>query len=68
MPQEAGDDPATMVPTSDDPYLVRGNVTLSDGDGNLIERGTRYTLCRCGHSGNKPFCDNSHVLAGFTAP
>lgn len=27
----------------------------------------RATLCRCGLSKNKPYCDNSHVAAGFTA-
>lgn len=27
----------------------------------------RVTLCRCGQSKNKPFCDSSHVAAGFTA-
>jgi CDGSH-type Zn-finger protein len=27
----------------------------------------RATLCRCGHSKLKPYCDHSHVEAGFTA-
>ena len=25
----------------------------------------RVTLCRCGHSNNKPFCDGTHKLVGF---
>jgi CDGSH-type Zn-finger protein/uncharacterized Fe-S cluster protein YjdI len=29
--------------------------------------GTRATLCRCGESKNKPYCDNSHIGAAFTA-
>jgi CDGSH-type Zn-finger protein/uncharacterized Fe-S cluster protein YjdI len=29
--------------------------------------GMRATLCRCGASKNKPYCDSSHVAAGFTA-
>jgi CDGSH-type Zn-finger protein/uncharacterized Fe-S cluster protein YjdI len=27
----------------------------------------RATLCRCGHSANKPYCDGAHATAGFTA-
>jgi CDGSH-type Zn-finger protein/uncharacterized Fe-S cluster protein YjdI len=44
------------------PYAVRGDLRL---DGESI--GFRATLCRCGASKNKPFCDGSHHDVGFTA-
>jgi CDGSH-type Zn-finger protein/uncharacterized Fe-S cluster protein YjdI len=44
------------------PYAVHAAIDIA-GHGTL----TRATLCRCGKSANKPFCDNSHHAAGFTA-
>lgn len=44
------------------PYAVHGQLQL---DGKPC--GTRAALCRCGASKNKPFCDNTHHEAGFTA-
>lgn len=44
------------------PYALRGELVLK---GRPI--GTRATLCRCGASRNKPFCDGSHHDAGFAA-
>jgi CDGSH-type Zn-finger protein/uncharacterized Fe-S cluster protein YjdI len=44
------------------PYAVRGDIRL-DGQSGI----TRATLCRCGASKNKPFCDGSHHDAGFSA-
>jgi CDGSH-type Zn-finger protein/uncharacterized Fe-S cluster protein YjdI len=49
---------------------VRENGPLAvRADAELAGRGTalRATLCRCGASKNKPYCDMSHVAAGFTA-
>ena len=47
------------------PYHVRGGIEI-DGveraDGACLEH---CTLCRCGQSRNKPFCDGSHWYAGF---
>ncbi|MCA9830006.1 MAG: (4Fe-4S)-binding protein [Dehalococcoidia bacterium] len=51
----------------DGPIYVRGAVSLRDVEGGVIAEGTRFALCRCGHSANKPFCDNSHRAAGFRA-
>ena len=49
----------------DGPYEIVGDVKMNDvsllqGASNNIR-----TLCRCGHSNNKPFCDGSHWSAGF---
>jgi CDGSH-type Zn-finger protein len=54
--------------TKDGPYAVSGGIELagvSFGDGASQEH---YTLCRCGASKNKPFCDGSHWDAGFKDP
>ena len=44
------------------PYAFRGDLRL-DG----VPAGYRATLCRCGASKNKPFCDGSHHDIGFAA-
>ncbi|GAX91289.1 hypothetical protein EFBL_2955 [Effusibacillus lacus] len=40
--------------------LVASGVTLVDGEGKQLETKDQVYLCRCGLSGNKPFCDGSH--------
>lgn len=47
------------------PLWVRGGVAVMAADGYAYEVRNRVALCRCGASGNKPFCDGSHVSAGF---
>ena len=47
------------------PLYVKGYVPLIGTDGKQYESRNRYALCRCGASRNKPFCDASHVDAGF---
>jgi CDGSH-type Zn-finger protein len=55
----------TIIPSQDGPYLVSGLVTLSDVDGREIAHPDQMALCRCGHSGNKPFCDGTHATIDF---
>ena len=45
---------------TDGPYWVRGGIPIYSADGNLYEIRNRMTICRCGKSTNKPFCDSSH--------
>jgi CDGSH-type Zn-finger protein len=57
-----------VVVTDNGPYAVSGGIELSGvvfGDGASQEH---YTLCRCGASTNKPFCDGSHWRVGFRDP
>jgi CDGSH-type Zn-finger protein len=48
------------------PIWVRGGVEVRAGDGRAYEVRNRVTLCRCGASSNKPFCDGSHVSVRFS--
>lgn len=45
--------------------LVKGDVTLLDAEGNEYETKPAFSLCRCGASQNKPFCDGSHKQIDF---
>jgi CDGSH-type Zn-finger protein len=47
------------------PLWVRGGILVVSADGFEYERRNRVTLCRCGASQNKPFCDGSHATIGF---
>ncbi len=67
-PQEPEPEEATIVPWPNGPLFVRGKLRIMGADGRLIREDTRAALCRCGQSGNKPFCDGSHRRVGFRAP
>jgi CDGSH-type Zn-finger protein len=43
------------------PIWVRGGIPVISADGQAYEVRNRLTLCRCGKSANKPFCDGSHA-------
>lgn len=51
--------------TSNGPLAVSGNLEICAGTGRAVLRTRSVRLCRCGHSKNKPLCDNSHIGAGF---
>jgi CDGSH-type Zn-finger protein len=48
------------------PIWVRGGIPITSADGETYEVRNRVTLCRCGGSNNKPFCDGTHGSIGFT--
>jgi CDGSH-type Zn-finger protein len=47
---------------------ITGSVDFVDAEGNVLETKENFSLCRCGHSANKPFCDGAHKAAAFIAP
>jgi uncharacterized Fe-S cluster protein YjdI/CDGSH-type Zn-finger protein len=67
-PQETPEVDVTIAPQSNGPLYVRGHIRIIGADGALLREDTRVALCRCGQSGNKPFCDGSHRRVGFKAP
>ena len=47
------------------PLWAKGGIAVEAVDGFQYEVRNRVTLCRCGRSGNKPFCDGTHVKSKF---
>ena len=60
---------ATIKVRENGPLLVDGDeVTVIDWNGNPYPIDKRpFVLCRCGQSGNRPFCDGTHKTIGFQA-
>ena len=51
------------------PYRIEGVVDLVDAEGKAWDVSAKpgFSLCRCGHSANKPFCDGTHKTINFVA-
>jgi CDGSH-type Zn-finger protein/truncated hemoglobin YjbI len=65
--------PPCIEVSKDGPYRITGGVRLLDESGNEIARAEgssreHFSLCRCGHSQNKPFCSGMHWTVKFTDP
>ena len=63
LPARAGT--LAIDPQVDGPLRVRGNLEIISGTGRVVARLGNATLCRCGGSANKPFCDGTHARIGF---
>ncbi len=59
--------PTKVTINNNGPIRLEGEFDISDAQGKLygLAGRTVISLCRCGHSENKPFCDGSHRRVGF---
>jgi CDGSH-type Zn-finger protein len=66
---ERGENEVVIKVNNNGSYLVEGPVRIVDADGQEydISAKKRVSLCRCGASVNKPFCDGTHSKMGFEA-
>jgi uncharacterized Fe-S cluster protein YjdI len=53
----------TVIPNG--PLVVSGHIRVRDAAGKLLLSAEKCSLCRCGASENKPFCDGKHRAIGF---
>jgi CDGSH-type Zn-finger protein len=58
--EESVESDDSVLVSTNGPYHVTGPIALNEPSRNTSELPSRYSLCRCGASKNKPFCDGSH--------
>jgi CDGSH-type Zn-finger protein len=56
-----------IVPSDNGPLRIEGDFEILDPQGKVfgLAGRTAVSLCRCGHSATKPFCDGTHNKIGF---
>ena len=65
QPQPVSDCEATVSIEKNGPLRITGSIELNDAKWGKGASREHYTLCRCGASKNKPFCDGSHTTLNF---
>ncbi|HTS31594.1 MAG TPA: CDGSH iron-sulfur domain-containing protein [Bryobacteraceae bacterium] len=60
--------PVKVTALHNGPIRIEGDFEICDPNGAVfgLAGRTAISLCRCGHSENKPFCDGSHKRMGFS--
>jgi CDGSH-type Zn-finger protein len=59
--------PTKVTVFNNGPVRMEGDFEIYDAEGGRYDLAGRtiISLCRCGKSGNKPFCDGQHGVTGF---
>ena len=60
-------EPTKITVVDNAPFVVAGEVILTDGTGQAYQSSSPIALCRCGASTTKPFCNGAHAKIGFAA-
>jgi CDGSH-type Zn-finger protein/uncharacterized Fe-S cluster protein YjdI len=63
--QQTEKEKTEVVIIKNGPFLVKGSFKILDIDGNEIVTNIPASLCRCGQTQKKPFCDGSHIQNNF---
>lgn len=63
--EEIADSETVVEAKPNGPLFIYGTITLKRENGTEEKRSGATAFCRCGNSGNKPFCDGSHLKAEF---
>jgi uncharacterized Fe-S cluster protein YjdI len=58
----------TITVSNGGPLLLRGPLRILNAAGEAIATADAAALCRCGATGNPPYCDGSHDRIGFSSP
>jgi CDGSH-type Zn-finger protein len=60
---------ATVTIRNNGSIRIEGDFAILDQEGRPFDLGgrTMISLCRCGQSSNKPFCDSTHKTCGFAS-
>jgi uncharacterized Fe-S cluster protein YjdI len=63
-----GEEEVAITVSRDGPLLLRGRLRIVNAFGETVATADAAALCRCGATGNPPFCDGSHTRIGFAKP
>lgn len=65
--EQTTDGKVTVNVAENGPFRLQGQVVVQNMRRKILYAGDKVSLCRCGHSSHKPFCDGTHRSAGFEA-